>query len=256
MSKKGKTASVDTGKKAKAGKPQIEARQSEIHGNGVFAVSAISKGQKVVRYLGKMRSHAEVDELYGDEDETGHTFLFTLNDDWVIDANSKGNVARWINHSCDPNCESSVEEDARGRSDHDKIFIEAIRDIAAGEELTYNYGIVLDQPHTAARKKLWGCRCGAQNCTGTMLQPKKSLKERAERDARAEQAAKAEAKAARDAKKAAKKAAKAEKKAAKAARAAEAAKGTKGTKGAKAAKAAKGAKPGKTARTAKVAETA
>ena len=138
----------------------------------MFALTPIRKGQRVVRYLGKLRSHDEVDEVYGDEDDTGHTFLFTLNDDWVIDANVRGNVARWINHSCRPNCESSVEEDPKGRSDHDRIYIEALRDIRPGEELTYNYGIVLDVPHTAARKRLWACRCGSDGCTGTLLQPK------------------------------------------------------------------------------------
>lgn len=166
-------------KEAKAAKAasalgsKIEARRSTIHGNGVFAIAPISKGEQVIRYLGRLTSHDDVDERYGGQDEDGHTFLFTLNDDWVIDANFRGNVARWINHSCDPNCESSVEEDAKGRSDHDRIYIEALRDILPGEELTYNYGIVLDEPHTAAAKKLWGCRCGASNCTGTMLQPKR-----------------------------------------------------------------------------------
>lgn len=152
---------------------KIERRQSEIHGNGVFATEAIAKGERIIRYRGKLRTHAEVDAEYGDLEEDGHTFLFTLNDDYVIDANVDGNVARWINHSCDPNCESLIEENAKGKKQKDKVFIEAIRDIAPGEELTYNYGIVLDEPHTAKNKKLWACRCGAKHCTGTMLQPKR-----------------------------------------------------------------------------------
>ena len=152
---------------------KIEARVSPIHGNGVFATADIAKGERVIRYKGALRSHDEVDEEYGDIDEDGHTFLFTLNDDYVIDANVKANIARWINHSCDPNCEAVVEEDDKGRPHKDKVFIEAIRDIKAGEELTYNYGIVLDERHTPKLKKLWGCRCGAPNCTGTMLQPKR-----------------------------------------------------------------------------------
>src|SRR5699024_1486594 len=93
---------------------------------------------------------------------------------YVIDGNRNSNIARWINHSCEPNCEAVVEEDDKGRPHKDKVFIEAIRDIAAGDELTYNYGIVLDERHTPKLKKLWGCRCGAPNCTGTMLQPKRS----------------------------------------------------------------------------------
>ncbi|TWG90416.1 hypothetical protein L599_003200000160 [Luteimonas sp. J16] len=152
---------------------KIEARKSPIHGNGVFAIAPIRKGERIVQYKGKLRTHEEVDEEYGDEDEDGHTFLFTLNDEYVIDANIRGNVARWINHSCEPNCESEIEEDPKGRSEKDKVFIVALRDIRPGEELTYNYGIVLDEPHTAKLKKLWACRCGSKKCTGTMLQPKR-----------------------------------------------------------------------------------
>ena len=152
---------------------KIEARRSEIHGNGVFATAAIAKGERIVRYKGALRTHDEVDADYGEVEEDGHTFLFTLNDDYVIDANIQGGVARWINHSCDPNCEAVVEEDDKGRAHKDKVFIEALRDIKAGEELTYNYGIVLDERHTPKLKKLWGCRCGAPDCTGTMLQPKR-----------------------------------------------------------------------------------
>ncbi|MGO1540320.1 MAG: SET domain-containing protein [Luteimonas sp.] len=152
---------------------KVEARGSTIHGKGVFATADIAEGERVIRYKGALRSHDEVDEEYGDVEEDGHTFLFTLNDDYVIDGNKNSNVARWINHSCDPNCEAVVEEDDKGRPHKDKVFIEAVRDIAAGEELTYNYGIVLDERHTPKLKKLWGCRCGAPNCTGTMLQPKR-----------------------------------------------------------------------------------
>ena len=152
---------------------KIEARLSPIHGTGVFATELIRKGERIIRYQGTLRTHAEVDEEYGEEDEDGHTFLFTLNDEYVIDANKRGNVARWINHSCDPNCESEVEEDPKDRREKDKVFIHAIRDIKPGEELTYNYGITLDEPHTPKLKKLWGCRCGSKKCTGTMLQPKR-----------------------------------------------------------------------------------
>lgn len=154
-------------------KKKIVARLSSIHGNGVFADEPIRKGERIVRYKGKVRGHRQVDRLYGDMQENGHTFLFTLNEDYVIDANVDGNIARWINHSCDPNCEAVLEENDKGKPQKDKVFIEAVRDIEPGEELTYNYGIVLDEPHTAALKKLWGCRCGAKNCTGTMLQPKR-----------------------------------------------------------------------------------
>jgi uncharacterized protein len=153
-------------------KKKIAARLSPIHGNGVFAIEDISKGERIIRYKGTLRTHAEVDAEYGDIDEDGHTFLFTLNDDYVVDANTGGNIARWINHSCDPNCEAVIEENAKDKRHKDKVFIEAIRDIRAGEELVYNYGITLEERQTAKLKKLWACKCGSKRCTGTMLQPK------------------------------------------------------------------------------------
>ncbi len=133
---------------------KIEARQSDIHGNGVFAIAPIEKGERVVEYKGKRRTHDEVDE-----DDTGDV--------------DSGNKARWINHSCDPNCEAVIEEHDGKNRKKDKVFIEAIRAIKPGEELTYNYGITLAEPHTARLKKIWACRCGSKKCTGTMLQPKK-----------------------------------------------------------------------------------
>jgi len=154
-------------------KPNIQLRRSTIHGNGVFATQVIPKGARIVRYMGLLRTHDEVDAAYAGMEETGHTFLFTLNDEYVIDGNLKGNIARWINHSCEPNCEAVVEEDDKGRTRHDKVFIEALRRIKPGEELTFNYGITLAERHTPKLKKLWGCRCGAPGCTGTMLQPKR-----------------------------------------------------------------------------------
>ena len=152
---------------------KIQARKSTIHGNGVFALAPLKKGERVIQYKGLLRSHADVDADDTGDVESGHTFLFTLNDDYVVDANIDGNIARWINHSCKPNCEAVIEENQKGKRHKDKVFIEAIRDIKPDEELTYNYGIVLDEPHTAKAKKLWACKCGAKNCTGTMLQPKR-----------------------------------------------------------------------------------
>ena len=155
---------------------KIEARQSDIHGNGVFAIADIKKGEHVVEYKGKRRTHAEVDKDDTGDVESGHTFLFTLNDEFVIDANHKGNKARWINHSCDPNCEATIDEHDGKNRKKDRVMIEALRNIKPGEELTYNYGITLDEPHTARLKKIWECRCGSKKCTGTMLQPKTKAK--------------------------------------------------------------------------------
>ncbi|MCO5106855.1 MAG: SET domain-containing protein-lysine N-methyltransferase [Burkholderiaceae bacterium] len=152
---------------------RIVTRRSAIHGNGMFAAADIPAGTRLIQYKGKLLTHAESDALYGDGADTGHTFLFSLNDDYVIDANQQGNSARWINHGCAPNCEAVVDEDAGGDPRRDRVFIESIRDIRKGEELTYNYGIVLGVPHTRAMKRIWACRCGAPQCTGTMLQPKR-----------------------------------------------------------------------------------
>jgi len=152
---------------------KIAARKSRIHGNGVFAVQALKKGERVIEYKGRRRTHEEVDADDAGDVETGHTFLFTLSDDYVIDANYEGNDARWINHSCDPNCEAVIAEDEGDDRRNDQVFIEAIRNIKPGEELTYNYGITLAERHTPRLKKIWECRCGSKNCTGTMLQPKR-----------------------------------------------------------------------------------
>lgn len=151
---------------------KIVARKSAIHGNGVFAAAPIAKGDRVIEYKGKRRTHADVDAGESGDVDSGHTFLFTLNDEYVIDANFSGNSARWINHSCKPNCEAVLDENERDPR-KSRVFIEAIRAIKPGEELTYDYGITLDEPQTARLKKIWACRCGAKTCTGTMLKPRR-----------------------------------------------------------------------------------
>lgn len=151
---------------------KIATRKSTIHGNGMFAVAPIAKGERLIEYKGRRRSHAEVDAEHAGSVESGHTFLFTLDEDWVIDGNYEGNDARWINHGCAPNCEAVMEEDEADPR-NSKVFIEAIRAIKPGEELTYDYGITLAERHTPRLKKIWACRCGARNCTGTLLRPKR-----------------------------------------------------------------------------------
>jgi SET domain-containing protein len=144
---------------------RIVARRSPIHGNGVFAVEPLAKGEEVIEYKGKLLTNDEADELYGDGGETGHTFLFTLNDDYIIDANQNGNGAA-------VRLAAVVEESPSGNPRRDKVKIETIRRIKPGEELTYDYGIVLEVPHTARLKKLWKCLCGSPKCTGTLLKSK------------------------------------------------------------------------------------
>ena len=155
---------------------KIVARRSAIHGTGVFAVQPIAKGERIIEYRGLIRTHEEVDEGESGAAESGHTFLFTLNDEYVIDGNFGGNVARWINHSCSPNCEAVLEEAEGDDRTRDRVFVEARRAIKPGDELFYNYGITLAEPHTPRMKKIWECRCGSRGCTGTMLQPKRKPK--------------------------------------------------------------------------------
>ena len=151
----------------------IVLRRSHIHGNGVFAAKPLPAQKRVVQYRGALVTHDEVDDTHGGDVETGHTFLFTLNDLFVIDGNSKGNIARWINHSCTPNCEAVAVDHRSGDVAKERVFIETIRPLQAGEELTYDYGITLEDRHTPRLKNIWACRCGAQRCTGTMLKPKR-----------------------------------------------------------------------------------
>jgi SET domain-containing protein len=147
----------------------IEVRHSTIHGTGVFATANLPKGQEVVYYAGKLMTHEEADVAEGNDVDTGHTFLFTLNDRYVIEGGIDGNEARWINHSCDPNCEALLVESEDGDPAHDRIVIETIRPIRAGEELTYDYGITTDEPLTSELRRLWTCRCGAAACNGLIL---------------------------------------------------------------------------------------
>ena len=152
---------------------RIALRRSPIHGNGVFALVDIPKGTELIEYRGRRMTHAQIDRAYADTTDTGHTFLFTLNDRYVIDANFDGNIARWINHSCKPNCQAWVVEHASGDPRKDRVVIESLRDIRAGEELTYDYGITLSERQTPELKRIWSCRCGAARCTGTLLKPKR-----------------------------------------------------------------------------------
>jgi uncharacterized protein len=151
---------------------KIIVHNSDIHGRGVFAASDISSGTKIIEYKGRLLSSQQAAELYGDNTEHGHTFLFTLNDKWLVDGGVDGNSARFINHSCDPNCEAVVYVNKDYIEEKDKLWIEAVRDIREGEELSFDYGIKLAQRHTARLKKVWKCLCGSAKCTGTMLKDK------------------------------------------------------------------------------------
>lgn len=155
-----------TAKAAKTSKPRIAVHRSPIHGRGVFAANEIAKGARIIEYTGDRISHAKADRLYGDmHDGNAHTMLFAATDKVVIDATKRGGPARWINHSCAPNCEAN-EEDGR-------VFIDAICAIKPGEELSYDYNLVLEERHTPKLKREHPCRCGARNCRGTLLGKKR-----------------------------------------------------------------------------------
>ncbi|HVQ77451.1 MAG TPA: SET domain-containing protein-lysine N-methyltransferase [Candidatus Binatia bacterium] len=143
--------------------PAIGIRPSPIQGQGVFALRAIPAGTQIIEYTGEMITAEEADNRYDDTTmERHHTFLFSLDDGRCIDAGVNGNEARFINHSCDPNC-AAIETDGH-------IWIEAMRPIAAGEELTYDYAYERSEIDEALAG-LYVCRCGARACRGTILAP-------------------------------------------------------------------------------------
>jgi SET domain-containing protein len=142
--------------------PFYIARNSPIHGRGVFAARRIRKGTRIVEYLGERISDDEADRRY---DETGmrrhHTFLFTLTKRTVVDGapETGGGDASYINHSCDPNCEALITD---GR-----IFIYAQKKIEPGKELLYDYQY--ERTGDPADERFYVCRCGAEACRGTIM---------------------------------------------------------------------------------------
>jgi hypothetical protein len=142
----------------------LEVRRSRVHGRGVFALRRIRQGTRVIEYTGDRVSHAEADRRYeGRDHDDHHTFLFILDARTVIDAGVGGNEARFINHSCEPNCESVIEDN--------RIFIYATRTIEPGEELAYDYQIQRERNDPPNVEQLFACCCGAPGCRGTMLAP-------------------------------------------------------------------------------------
>jgi len=144
-------------------KKPYRVRNSAIHGRGVFAATTIAKGTRIIEYRGERTTWEIVSERPdSDPDNPSHTFIFELSDGEVIDAGVRGNAARWINHSCAPNCKSYEDDDGR-------VYIEARRAIAPGEELTYDYRLSLDGRITRKIREEYACRCGAKRCRGSLL---------------------------------------------------------------------------------------
>jgi SET domain-containing protein len=164
--KPGKKADAELADLKKRGKSKwVEVQDSVIHGSGVYAARDIPADTRVLEYVGEKISKDESEKRAWAQMEKSQTsdeaavYIFTLNEKWDLDGSKKWNLARLINHSCEPNCEAYTEESEIG----DRIFIYAARNIATGEELAFDYGFDLDcyEDHP--------CRCGAPNCIGYIV---------------------------------------------------------------------------------------
>ena len=143
-------------------------RRSGVHGKGAFALKDIRKGTRLVEYVGENITPAESDRRYDDTKvKDHHTFLFSVDSRKVIDATYGGNDSRFINHSCDPNCDAVIE--------NRRVYIEANRTIRKGEELAYDYNYERTPRTTKADEKLYKCLCGSPNCRGTIVSAKVTL---------------------------------------------------------------------------------
>lgn len=152
--------------------PRFVTRRSTIHGKGVFARVDLAAGELLMEYRGRRITREQATALDAALTRSGHTFLFTVNDNTLIDGSVGGNSARWMNHACEPNCLAQIHVNIDGDEARDRVLIETLRPVRAGEELTFDYGIVLAVPHFARLKRIWACRCGSPRCTGTLLKPR------------------------------------------------------------------------------------
>jgi uncharacterized protein len=127
-------------------------KRSRVHGTGGFAKTGIPAGTRLIEYVGERIDKQESSRRC----EADNEFIFTLDENWDLDGSVEWNLARFINHSCAPNCDAESEDD-------DRIWIVANRDIQAGEELTFNYGYDLED------YKEHPCCCGAAECVGYIV---------------------------------------------------------------------------------------
>ena len=135
-------------------------RRSRVHGRGLFARTPYLPGDLVGEYQGRLiDATLEGETSSAWNSDPAYTLLFALDDGHTIDAGVDGNSIRFMNHSCDPNCETSVEGD--------KVFVHALRRIRPREELTYDYNLRPGDP--ADSPEAYACRCGSDSCRGTMI---------------------------------------------------------------------------------------
>ena len=139
-------------------------RKSKIHGYGIVASRNIRKHEKVIQYIGEKITKSEGDrrsekriKKYLNSNRTGSVYIFELNKKYDIDGTPKYNKARYINHSCDPNCEVEISKN--------EIWISSIKKISKGEELTYDYGYEFDKDDFRDHV----CKCGSTNCIGFII---------------------------------------------------------------------------------------
>jgi len=166
--KKSPRSQSETAAPSPRGRTQV--RRSGVHGKGVFAIQPLAEGESIIEYTGNVITWKQAQKLPAhNPDEPNHTFFFHIDDKHVIDGNDGGNAAKWINHACGPNCEADETDDGR-------VFIKALRDIEPGEELNYDYGLILEGKQTKKVEKEFACHCGTPECRGTMLAARKKKK--------------------------------------------------------------------------------
>jgi len=144
---------------------KVIVRKSKVHGTGVFAAKNLKKGERIIEYVGDIVTKKQSDKVAEEqlEKSANHTkdggvYIFELNKRYDINGNVSWNSAKYINHSCEPNCETE--------GDDWHIWITALRDIKKGEELGYDYCYDIDnwQEHP--------CRCGSKSCVGFIIDEK------------------------------------------------------------------------------------
>ena len=139
-------------------------KKSKVHGSGVFATKDIDNNIKIIEYIGEKVLKSEGDKRsakriknYLNSEETGSVYIFELNSKYDIDGSPEYNKARYINHSCNPNCEVEIFEN--------RIWISSIKKITKNKELSYDYGYEFDKDDY----KDHICKCGSKNCIGYIV---------------------------------------------------------------------------------------
>ena len=145
----------------------IQVQASGIHGTGVFAKRAIPRGTRVIEYKGRRWPKALLLEQAG-RGERKLTYVLNLDADTAIDGAEQGNDARFVNHSCEPNCEIYIFDEIP--------YLYAMQEIPVGAELTFDYKLQSASYQRISRtlsRELFPCHCGAPTCRGTLVAPAK-----------------------------------------------------------------------------------